>query len=181
MMEGHDRAAGQNVPWMVACVMSPILEKWRRRGCFRRCELANRRDVLRRWCLERKRANLNFVWRGIPGCELDQQGSSKYSGGATRLVLSAEFFFFFFFWLPSFPLQRAATILQTVAMSELKRELYIMSMSSRVATNDGVCGGDGKVETVDRRFRVLSGQSCEATSGNHPQWVKAVRRDAFMA
>lgn len=89
--------------------------------------------------------------------------------------------FFFFFWLPSFPLQRAATILQTVAMSELKRELYIMSMSSRVATNDGVCGGDGKVETVDRRFRVLSGQSCEATSGNHPQWVKAVRRDAFMA
>lgn len=48
---------------------------------------------------------------------------------------------FFFFFAPKLLQRAATTLLQTVAMSELKRELYIMSMLSRVATNDASVEG----------------------------------------
>lgn len=105
-----------------------------------------------------KESQFDFV-EGLQVASLINKGSKlQWRGNSLGAVCR------FFFWLPTKP-SAAATFLQTVAMSELKHELYIMSMSSRVATNDASMleAVEGwKVATVDRTrwFRVFNGQSC---------------------
>jgi hypothetical protein len=77
-------------------------------------------------------SQFGFVER-IPGCELDQQEELKTTVEGQFAWCCLQSFFFFFFCNQA---SAAATFLQTAAMSELNRELYIMSMSSIVATND---------------------------------------------